>query len=100
MTSTFDTDLVFGSSDPASGQYILNNFDMFTSPDGTTWTLLQPTSPVASTTAINTAAIVAVGNAVNLPITVANADVLSGMTIVDAVTGAVYGTVTTVSKHN
>ena len=98
MTSTFDTNLVFGSSDPISGQYILNNFDMFTSANGTTWTLLEPTSPVASTTATNTAALVAVGAAVNLPITVANANVLIGMIVVDAVTNAVYGTVTTVTN--
>ena len=30
FTSTFDTNLVFGSSDPASNDYNLNNFKVFT----------------------------------------------------------------------
>ena len=31
MTSTFDTDLIFGSSDPTNGQYGLNNFLLYKS---------------------------------------------------------------------
>ncbi len=35
FTTTFNTDLVFGSYDPANADYALNNFKLYTSPDGT-----------------------------------------------------------------
>jgi hypothetical protein len=93
FTSTFDTNLVFGNSDPGTNGYNLNNFKIFTSPDANVWTELTPTSSVASTTATNTAVVVLIGAAVNLPITVANANILQNMTVVNAATGAIYGTV-------
>ena len=31
ITSTFDANLIFGSSDPSNGQYGLNSFDIFLS---------------------------------------------------------------------
>ena len=34
FTTTFDTDLVYGSSDPTNTNYALNNFKIFTSPTG------------------------------------------------------------------
>jgi len=34
FTTTFNTDLVFGSYDPANADYALNNFKLYTSPDG------------------------------------------------------------------
>ena len=34
FTTTFNTDLVFGSYDPANTNYALNNFKLYTSPDG------------------------------------------------------------------
>jgi len=34
VTTTFNTDLVFGSYDPANADYALNNFKLYTSPDG------------------------------------------------------------------
>jgi hypothetical protein len=34
VTTTFNTDLVFGSYDPAEADYALNNFKLYTSPDG------------------------------------------------------------------
>ena len=34
FTTTFNTDLVFGSYDPANVDYALNNFKLYTSPDG------------------------------------------------------------------
>ena len=93
FTSTFQTNLVFGSSDPSGATYILNNFKIYTSPDANTWTELTPTSTIASTTGTNTAAIVLVGNPVNIPLLAANADILKDMTVVNVATGAVYGTV-------
>ena len=50
FTSTFDTNLVFDNSDPASNGYNLNNFKIFTSPDANVWAELTPTSPTVSTT--------------------------------------------------
>ena len=93
FTSTFQTNLVFGDSDPATNGYNLNNFKLYTSADANTWTELNPTSAIASTTGTNTAVIVVEGNPVNIPLTVANADILKDMTVVNASTGAVYGTV-------
>ena len=93
FTSTFNTNLVFGGSDPASLGYNLNNFKIFTSPDAQVWTELTPTSAVSSTTGKNTAVAVNVGNPTALPLTVTNPNVLKDMTVVNASTGAVYGTV-------
>ncbi len=93
FTSTFDTNLAFGGSDPASAGYNQNNFKIFTSPDANVWTELIPTAAISSTTGKNTAATVNVGNPSTLPLTVTNADVLKDMTVVNASTGAVYGTV-------
>jgi hypothetical protein len=100
FTSTFDTNLVFGNSDPATNDYNLNNFKIFTSPDANVWTELNPTSAVASTTATTNTNPFGPGAAVTITITVANTDILTGMTIVNASTGAVYGTVTTVNAGN
>jgi hypothetical protein len=36
--TTFNTDLVFYSHDPSNINYPLNNFKLYTSPDGQTWT--------------------------------------------------------------
>jgi len=95
FTSTFDTNLVFGDSDPGTNGYNLNNFKVYTSPDANVWTELTPTSAVASTTATNTAVLVPVGVAEDVDITVANANILQNMTVVNAATGVVYGTVNT-----
>ena len=95
FTSTFDTNLVFGNSDPTTNGYNLNNFKVYTSPDANVWTELTPTSAVASTTATNTAVLVPVGVAEDVDITVANANILQNMTVVNAATGVVYGTVNT-----
>ena len=50
FTSSFDTDLIFSSSDNASNGYNLNNFKIFTSVDANTWAELIPTASIASTT--------------------------------------------------
>ena len=52
MASTFDTSLVYGSSDPANNNYLLNSFNIFTSPDALTWTALTPTSAISTTSII------------------------------------------------
>jgi len=93
FTSTFNTDLIYGSSDKASAQYGLNNFHIFTSPDALTWTELTPDS--SQTTAINVNANVAVGNQ-TLTITVANVNIVAGMLIQNSAGTQTYGTVTQV----
>ena len=93
FTSTFNTDLIYGSSDKASAQYGLNNFHIFTSPDALTWTELTPDS--SQTTAINVNANVVVGNQ-TLTITVANINIVAGMLIQNSAGTQTYGTVTQV----
>ena len=48
FTSTFDTNLIFGSSDPSNGQYGLNNFTVSTSANAQTWAELTPTASVVN----------------------------------------------------
>ena len=93
FTSTFNTDLIYGSSDKASAQYGLNNFHIFTSPDALTWTEL--TSDSSQTTAINVNANVVVGDQ-TLTITVANVNIVAGMLIQNSAGTQTYGTVTQV----
>ena len=93
FTSTFNTDLIYGSSDKASAQYGLNNFHVFTSPDALTWAELTPDN--SQTTAVNTNANVGQGNQ-TLTITVANVDIVAGMLIQNSAGTQTYGTVTQV----
>ena len=100
IASTFDTDLTFGSSDPANNDYLLNNFDILTSPNALTWTSLTPSSSIANTTIIaplnNPVAPTPAGPQVTLTILVPNTSVVAGMIIK---TGLItYGTVTTVTS--
>ena len=100
IVSTFDTDLTFGSSDPANNDYLLNNFDILTSPDALTWTSLTPSSPLANTTIIaplnNPVAPTPAGPQVTLTILAPNINVVAGMVIK---TGLItYGTITTVTS--
>ena len=44
FTTTFDTDLVFGSYDPSNVNYGLNNFKLYTSPNGYPGTFVEYTS--------------------------------------------------------
>jgi len=44
FTTTFDTNLVFGSYDPAETNYALNNFKLYTSPSGLPGTFTEYTS--------------------------------------------------------
>jgi hypothetical protein len=93
FTSTFDTDLIFGSSDNASGQYGLNNFYLYSSPDALTWTELTPNN--TKTTGTNVNANVVIGEQ-TLTITVANVNIAAGMLIQNAAGTTTYGTVKTV----
>ena len=93
FTSTFNTDLIFGSSDNASGQYGLNNFHLYSSPDALTWTELTPNN--TKTTGTNINANVVVGEQ-TLTITVANVNIAAGMLIQNAAGTTTYGTVKTV----
>jgi len=93
FTSTFNTDLIFGSSDNASGQYGLNNFYLYSSPDALTWTELTPNN--TKTTGTNVNASVVIGEQ-TLTITVANVNIAAGMLIQNAAGTTTYGTVKTV----
>ena len=44
ITATFDTDLIFGSSDPTTAEYNLNNFRLYISPLGVPGTFVEYTS--------------------------------------------------------
>ncbi len=97
FTSTFDTNLVFGSSDIASNGYNLNNFKIFTSPNALTWTELTPSSAIASTTGTsNTASAI---NQKNVTVAAANTNVLVGMTILKA-DGSFVGVIASVAAGN
>ena len=97
FTSTFDTNLTFGSSDNASNGYNLNNFKIFTSVDAITWVELIPSAAIASTTGTsNTTSAV---NQKNVTVAAANADVLVGMTILKA-DGSFVGVVASIAAGN
>ena len=93
FASTFDTDLIFGSSDDASSKYGLNNFNVFSSPDALTWTELTPNN--TKTTAVNSNANVPQGSQ-TLTITVANINIVAGMLVQNSAGTQTYGTVTQV----
>jgi len=97
FTSTFDTNLTFGSSDNASNGYNLNNFKIFTSVDAITWVELIPSAAIASTT--GTSNTVSAINQKNVTVAVANADVLVGMTILKA-DGSFVGVVASIAVGN
>ena len=48
ITSTFDTPLIFGSSDVSNNSYLLNSFKIFTSPNALTWTELTSDAAVST----------------------------------------------------
>ena len=80
ITSTFDTNLIFGSSDPSNGQYGLNNFKVYTSPDALTWVELTPVN--SATTSLAPVAGVAANAAVTITILVANVNVVPGLSLI------------------
>jgi hypothetical protein len=97
MTSTFNTPLVYGSSDPANNNYLLNSFKIFTSPDALTWTALTPTSAISTTSIIAPVGGATDGAAVTITILIPNDNVVPGM-LIKASTGALYGSVTSVTN--
>ena len=80
FTSTFETNLTFGSSDPSATGYGLNNFKVYTSPDANTWTELTPAA-----TATTGAALAAAGSNVTgqkvVSINPGNNNILAGMSV-------------------
>jgi hypothetical protein len=97
MASTFDTSLVYGSSDPANNNYLLNSFNIFTSPDALTWTALTPTSAISTTSIIAPVGGVIVG-VQTMTILAANAAVVPGMIIKNTTGTITYGTVTSITS--
>ena len=97
MASTFDTSLVYGSSDPANNNYLLNSFNIFTSPDALTWTALTPTSAISTTSIIAPVAGVIVG-VQTMTILAANLAVVPGMIIKNTTGTITYGTVTSITN--
>jgi hypothetical protein len=97
FTSTFDTNLTFGSSDNASNGYNLNNFKIFTSVDAITWAELIPSAVIASTT--GTSNTISAINQKNVTVTAANTDVLVGMTILKA-DGSFVGVIASIAAGN
>lgn len=95
--SSFDTDLIFSSSDNASNGYNLNNFKIFTSVDANTWAELIPTASIASTTGTSNTA--SATNQKDVTIAIANTDVLVGMTVLKA-DGSLVGVVASVAVGN
>ena len=77
MTSTFDTDLIFGSSDPTNGQYGLNNFLLYKSADALTWTEITPVTTVQNAVATENGGVASA----TIQIAVANANIIAGMSI-------------------
>jgi hypothetical protein len=100
FTSTFNTDLVFGSSDPLNNNYILNNFKIYTSSDALNWLELTPSAANANTTVVAPIAGLAVLNPVEtnqtMTILVANDNVVPGMLIQNTAGNVTYGTVVSV----
>ena len=97
ITSTFNINLIYGSSDPLNNSYLKNNFDVFTSPDAQTWTQLTPTSPIATTTGASNGTAVAQGTS-TLTIAVANPKIVAGMLIKNTAGTITYGTITSVTS--
>ena len=77
MTSTFDTNLIYGSSDSSNGNYGLNNFSLSTSPDALTWTELVTSATVLTASATGNAGVASA----TIQLAAANAGIVAGMTI-------------------
>ena len=88
FTSTFDTELVFGGSDPLTGNYNKNNFKIFTSPDANVWTELTPALSSEKGTVVNATGLAST----TVDLTAYNQDIQTGM----VVTGVGVDTGTTV----
>ena len=94
FTSTFDTNLVFGGSDPASNGYNLNNFKVYSSSNAVTWTELTPTATAQSGTSNAPKGV----GATNVTINPGNNNVLVGMSILKA-DGSLVGVIKTLNSN-
>ena len=94
FTSTFDTNLVFGGSDPASNGYNLNNFKVYSSSNAVTWTELTP----AATAQSGTSNAQKLTNQKNVTINPGNNNILAGMTILKA-DGSLVGVIQTLNSN-
>ena len=99
FTSTFNTDLIFGSSDSLNNNYLLNNFKIYTSPNATTWTELTPSSTEANTIIIAPVAGLGTGNNQNMVILVGDDKVVPGMLMQNAAGTTTYGTIVSVTNN-
>jgi len=77
FTSTFDTDLVFGGSDPLAGNYNKNNFKIFTSPNANVWTELTPINGSETGVVVNATGVAST----SVDLTAYNQDIQTGMTV-------------------
>jgi len=77
IISTFDTNLIFGSSDPSNGQYGLNNFLLYKSANALTWTEITPITTVQNAVATENGGVASV----TIQLAAANANIIAGMTI-------------------
>ena len=77
FTSTFDTDLVFGGSDPLAGNYNKNNFKIFTSPNANVWTELTPINGSETGVVVNATGVAST----SVDLTAYNQDIQAGMTV-------------------
>jgi hypothetical protein len=102
MTSTFDTSLVFGSSDVSNNAYLLNSFKIYTSPNALTWTELTSNSAVSTTTITAPVGGLTILDPVDtnqdMDILVANVAVVPGMLIKNSTGTITYGTVISVTN--
>ena len=99
FTSTFNIDLIFGSSDSLNNNYLLNNFKIFTSPDATTWTELTPSAPIANTVVVAPVGGLTIGDNKTMTILVANNNVVPGMLVQNAAGTTTYGTIVSVTDN-
>ena len=99
FTSTFNTDLIFGSSDSLNNSYLLNNFKIYTSPNATTWTELTPSSTEANTIIIAPVAGLGTGNSQNMVILVGEDKVVPGMLMQNTAGTTTYGTIVSVTNN-
>ena len=77
MTSTFDTNLIYGSSDPTNGQYGLNNFLLYQSTNALTWTEITPSTTVQNAIATENGGVASA----TIQLAAANANIIAGMSI-------------------
>ena len=97
FTSSFETNLTFGSSDPSASGYGLNNFKVYTSPDANTWTELTPAATVTTGAALAAAGSNVTGQKV-VSINPGNNNILAGMSVLKD-DGTLIGVIQTINSN-